>query len=831
MTTARVEIQCPAEPFRGLEPYRFSDQAIFFERELDVRKLIQLTTIYRASLLYGESGAGKSSLINAGFIPALLRDGVTAERIRVQPRKGAEFIVERIERSAAGDVLPSRLLSVPGSQRETLSASSLIEKIRALEAGPALILIFDQFEELHTLATDAAAEVGPDAIEAQNEIINTLVTLIREPASSARLLFVFREDYLAKFERLFYLCPELPDRFLRLTPPTVESLPAILRGPFETDRLSRGCWKKEIQPSLAAQLQEQLRPAAGRTSINLAKVQIAAVQLWRAADPEAALERRGVQGLIEDYLDGALSRLGRDRAAAEILLTLLITRQGTRKILLETEAVEQAYAESRIDTENGRRILGRLVNETKLVRRDYYRNAVTYEIVNEFLVPWIRALKLQRAQRQARKVWMRRAAIVAAAFIAIAGAIFAWQWKNTRFEVQKNGLIQTYEISLKDKDDSLKRAQKGASDTLKLLSDSKDDQVKKLAAQLAELQQSTNSKMRELNDASLNLAKAQDTLQSQLNDANARLASANADMDRLKTTNQSLQTENQGLKTDNQSLKTALDTANGKVTALNAELEKLRAGTNNSGTVPGVVASPAGPVTRVLAIGISKYMRLPALPYASADARMLSDFFSTPRGGSARAILLADDQATTARIRARLTDLTANSRRGETIVLVISAHSMSGGKGGSAGWLLTYDSDPESPESTAVPMSDIISALSKTSASKIVGFFDFQSGPKIPATASIQSTGPNEIFFFASRPGEQSFQKPEFGGGHGAFSYFVVDGLNGAADANHDGVVTVDELRNYINTKVPPATGGQQHPTYSGYLAPDSALTSAGVGK
>jgi hypothetical protein len=202
MTASEATLLCPEEPFRGLGAYRFSDQAIFFERDTDARKLIQLTTIYRASLLYGESGAGKSSLINAGFIPRVLENKMTAERIRVQPRAGAEFIIERIECSPAGDVLPSRLAEGAGDQRESLSAESLLAKIRALEGSPLPLLIFDQFEELLTLTSEAVAERGADTLETQNRIIDTLVTLIREPRNLARLLFVFREDYLAKFDRL-----------------------------------------------------------------------------------------------------------------------------------------------------------------------------------------------------------------------------------------------------------------------------------------------------------------------------------------------------------------------------------------------------------------------------------------------------------------------------------------------------------------------------------------------------------------------------------------------------------------------------------------------------
>jgi hypothetical protein len=50
-------------------------------------------------------------------------------------------------------------------------------------------------------------------------------------------------------------------------------------------------------------------------------------------------------------------------------------------------------------------------------------------------------------------------------------------------------------------------------------------------------------------------------------------------------------------------------------------------------------------------------------------------------------------------------------------------------------------------------------------------------------------------------------------GGHGVFTYYVTQGLGGVADTNHDGIVTADELSEYVHTQVREATQGQQNPT------------------
>ena len=65
----------------------------------------------------------------------------------------------------------------------------------------------------------------------------------------------------------------------------------------------------------------------------------------------------------------------------------------------------------------------------------------------------------------------------------------------------------------------------------------------------------------------------------------------------------------------------------------------------------------------------------------------------------------------------------------------------------------------------------------------------------------------------ASRARELSFEGPQFGNGHGAFSYSVIKGLAGDADENKDGVVDGNELIRYVVTQVPKETGDKQHPT------------------
>jgi uncharacterized caspase-like protein len=57
--------------------------------------------------------------------------------------------------------------------------------------------------------------------------------------------------------------------------------------------------------------------------------------------------------------------------------------------------------------------------------------------------------------------------------------------------------------------------------------------------------------------------------------------------------------------------------------------------------------------------------------------------------------------------------------------------------------------------------------------------------------------------------------------GHGVFTYYLLAGLNGAADLNGDGIVTVQELYEYVERQVTQksrSVGGNQHPVMKGEL-------------
>jgi WD40 repeat protein len=410
----------PAAPYRGIQPFRYVDHAIFLAREDETEELEDLVAIHRGVFLYGASGDGKSSLINAGLLPVVARRHLHAERIRVQPRLGEEIVVERIGRTEdEGDWLESLLVPADDtSPRVVMSAAAFEERVREVCAdGRRPLLIFDQFEEVITLFEEHGAS------EAQDRIAAMLTRLLREPLP-VKLLFVFREDYLSKVKRLLAAAPELVDQAFPLTPISADKLPMLIRGPFE--RLP-GHFSRELDPELTERVCAAFADRIGRAEPSLSEVEIVALRLWRSDDPNVLLATRGVQGLLEDDLGAALQGFAADeRAAAIALLAQMVTASGTRNVISADDVTQRVRAD---DPDLSPALLAttleRLESETRLIRRERRRDTYLYEIESEFLVPWISLRREELIREQERARARRRYGSIAGAVIVVAAVIAA----------------------------------------------------------------------------------------------------------------------------------------------------------------------------------------------------------------------------------------------------------------------------------------------------------------------------------------------------------------------------------------------------------------------
>ncbi|MBT9331046.1 tetratricopeptide repeat protein [Paracidobacterium acidisoli] len=235
--------------------------------------------------------------------------------------------------------------------------------------------------------------------------------------------------------------------------------------------------------------------------------------------------------------------------------------------------------------------------------------------------------------------------------------------------------------------------------------------------------------------------------------------------------------------------------------------------------------APAIPHSYALVVGVSHYAHLPAkaqLQFPDRDAEDMYTTLISAEGGNfppENVHKLINEQATLQNLRHELTEwLPSVTGPDDRVLIYFAGHGfIAGGKG----YLATTDVDPMHLADTAYPMED----LGRDIGTKIHGKWKVlitdacHSGSITPEddTAQVNHNLLNlDVSTFsltASRDREQSFESPQWGGGHGIFTYYVIRGLEGEADASGDGIVTADELAEYVRSNVRLATKTLQNPT------------------
>ena len=79
-------------PWLGLESYKEGE--ILYGRDDDIRDLSQCVLNDRDTLLYGKSGIGKSSILNAGILPAARRDGFLPILVRLSHKANIHIYIK-----------------------------------------------------------------------------------------------------------------------------------------------------------------------------------------------------------------------------------------------------------------------------------------------------------------------------------------------------------------------------------------------------------------------------------------------------------------------------------------------------------------------------------------------------------------------------------------------------------------------------------------------------------------------------------------------------------------------------------------------------------------
>jgi uncharacterized caspase-like protein len=236
-------------------------------------------------------------------------------------------------------------------------------------------------------------------------------------------------------------------------------------------------------------------------------------------------------------------------------------------------------------------------------------------------------------------------------------------------------------------------------------------------------------------------------------------------------------------------------------------------------------------------IGISRYKAVQSLKYADKDAQAFYEYLRQRVGvPEDQMTLLANEQATLFNLKRTLgTDLRRNAGQMDTVIIYFAGHgapetdATSRDEDGVEKYLVPYDADPNDLYTTGLPMRELETILQRLTSERVIiitdSCFSGATAGRTFATAGRRAITSDafltriakargRVVLTASRASEISEERDALG--HGVFTYYLLEGLNGKADQDGDGVISIDEIYAFVAKKVPEATGQNQHPMKKG---------------
>jgi hypothetical protein len=371
-------------PYVGPASFTKEDSNRFFGRAAETRELASLVIARRAVLLYAQSGAGKTSLLQASLVPEL-------ERKRV-----ATFPISRVTGSAdlssANLYIENALANLfPGKPHGRTFEEAFGEVLSANANGRSQphLLIFDQFEEIYTF--------HPELTDQRTTFFEQLgQCLATYPQLS--LLLSMREDYLADLEANAAMLPDRIRTRMRLERLGVESSLEAIRGPAALAEMPFAAGAAE---KLVDNLRRIRTGTPGTNGFALGQyvepvqLQIACRQLWAGISTDKSRKKTTIDADdIDKYarVDDALTQFYRDSLTAakksgvtERVLRRwfgerLITPAGTRGLAFRSDKDTEGLPNEAVD----------ILDHCHIIRTDLRGGKPWYELAHDRLVEPIR---------------------------------------------------------------------------------------------------------------------------------------------------------------------------------------------------------------------------------------------------------------------------------------------------------------------------------------------------------------------------------------------------------------------------------------------------------
>ena len=365
----------PEYPYKGLNPYTEADADFFFGRDSDRDSIINSLKVRRLTILYGESGVGKSSVLRASVASKLRQEA----KNNLGQKKKRQFAVvvfpPDLPDLEKNNQLPQKYLSwedepiaalkkqieedikktIPKINKSpnlnwsfTKTLQKWIEGFDEQEGCGELFIILDQFEE-YFLYHPKEGRAGtfamefPRAVNKLNLRVNFLISI--------------REDSIAKLDRFKDSIPNLFNNYLRIEhlnkgaarAAIVEPVNEYNRQHAKSIRVATALVKEVLNQ--IGQSQDDLKSGNGKggldkpshkshSRIEAPYLQLVMIHIWeevqkaglRSLQPEILNEKLGgVKKIVKSHLNEAMRSLSEsEKDIAASIFQYLVTPSGTK---------------------------------------------------------------------------------------------------------------------------------------------------------------------------------------------------------------------------------------------------------------------------------------------------------------------------------------------------------------------------------------------------------------------------------------------------------------------------------------------------------------------
>jgi len=303
-------------PYKGLVPYGEEDAPYFFGRDRERRLISSALRGSRLTVLYGESGAGKSSVLAAGVAHDLQDD---PDYALVLFRNWLDDPITRLL-STIRTILSKLPGFIPNGGGAKPGNVNVLLQGWAESTKRTLLIVLDQFEDYF--------QYHPGE-QGSGTIAEELPRLLNQSDLPVNFLFALREDALGMLDRFKGMIPSLFDNLVRVEHLSKKAAKEAIIEPlnrfnddFRQGKLAGRADKLhpiEIDPTLATSVVEQIIAAQGgeRPLVQAAYLQLVMSRWWEhdisKGSPKLLAdtlnELGGVKTIVERYVEDTMDKL------------------------------------------------------------------------------------------------------------------------------------------------------------------------------------------------------------------------------------------------------------------------------------------------------------------------------------------------------------------------------------------------------------------------------------------------------------------------------------------------------------------------------------------